>query len=59
VLGDPGLLSRALDNLVVNAIEHGGTRLEISAEPGQDEVEVEVIDSGGQSAAGWLAGACH
>lgn len=49
VLGDPGLLSRALDNLVVNAIEHGGTRIEISAEPGQDEVEVEVIDSGSET----------
>lgn len=49
VLGDPGLLSRALDNLVVNAIEHGGTHIEISAEPGQDEVEVEVIDSGSES----------
>ena len=49
VLGDPGLLSRALDNLVVNAIEHGGTRIEISAEPGQDEVEGEVIDSGSET----------
>ena len=51
VLGDAGLLSRALDNLVVNAIEHGGTRIEISAEPGPDEVEVEVIDSGSETQA--------
>ena len=51
VFGDPGALSRALDNLVVNAIEHGGTRIEISAEPGPDEVEVEVIDSGSESQA--------
>ena len=49
VLGDHGLLAQAFDNLVVNAIEHGGPRIEISAESGESDVEVEVIDSGSES----------
>jgi signal transduction histidine kinase len=48
VLGDPAALSRALDNLVINAIEHGGPTIEITGAMGVDDAEVEVLDSGSE-----------
>ena len=46
VLGDPAALARALDNLVVNAIEHGGPRIEMSGQVEGGQVEVGIHDSG-------------
>ncbi len=39
-------LSQALDNLIVNAIEHGGPRISIDARPYKGRVRVLVVDSG-------------
>ncbi|MGE5283121.1 MAG: sensor histidine kinase, partial [Chloroflexota bacterium] len=39
-------LSQALDNLIVNAIEHGGPRISIDARPYKGRVRVVVADSG-------------
>jgi len=42
-----GRLLQALDNLVANAVEHGGPRLELVGERREDRVRVELRDSGG------------
>lgn len=47
VSGDQDGLSRALDNLIVNAIEHGGPTIRAAAELGPATVRVAVADSGG------------
>lgn len=39
-------LSQALDNLIVNAIEHGGPRISIDARPYKGKVRIVVADSG-------------
>lgn len=39
-------VAQALDNLVVNAIEHGGPEIVIEAQAGQEVLRVAVIDSG-------------
>jgi signal transduction histidine kinase len=39
-------LSQALDNLIVNAIEHGGPRIWVDARPYKDRVRIVVADSG-------------
>lgn len=46
VEGDRDGLSQALDNLVGNAIEHGGPMISLSAELGPDLVRISVADSG-------------
>lgn len=50
VRGDRGDLARALDNLVVNAIEHGGPRIELRATLGVGWLRIAVADSGRPSA---------
>jgi signal transduction histidine kinase len=39
-------VAQALDNLVVNAIEHGGPEIVVEAEVGQNVLRVAVVDSG-------------
>ncbi|MFI5954918.1 ATP-binding protein [Cryptosporangium sp. NPDC051539] len=47
VLADPGLLERALANLVSNAVRHGGGRpMAIRASALADRVEIRVVDTG-------------
>ncbi len=46
VAGDPHALEQALDNLIVNAIEHGGSRVVVSGRRSGDRVLVSVADSG-------------
>jgi signal transduction histidine kinase len=44
--GDRVGLAQALDNLIVNAIEHGGPRVSIDVRPGKGRVRIVVADSG-------------
>lgn len=61
VRGDRDGLERALDNLIVNAVEHGGPRVVVGAEVGAGRLRIVVRDDGaGRSAtarhrrtAGW------
>jgi signal transduction histidine kinase len=46
VRGDRHALSQALDNLVVNAIEHGGTTIVLSGRLRRGRVRIAVVDSG-------------
>ena len=46
VLGDRCLLAQALDNLVVNAIEHGGPEVVLAAAVSGGRLRLAVIDSG-------------
>ena len=47
VVGEPLGLSQALDNLIVNAIEHGGPIVEIGARRHGDRLRIAVADFGG------------
>jgi signal transduction histidine kinase len=50
--GDPLLTRRILDNLLDNALRHGGTAVEVRVECGADAISVSVTDDGpGPSAA--------
>jgi signal transduction histidine kinase len=46
VMGDRPDLAQALDNLIVNAIEHGGPAIAVDARPYKDCVRIVVADSG-------------
>jgi signal transduction histidine kinase len=46
VSADGYALAQALDNLVVNAIEHGGPRIVVEARSGGDRLRIAVRDSG-------------
>jgi signal transduction histidine kinase len=46
VLGDRVELAQALDNLIVNAIEHGGPAISIGARPHRGRVRIVIADSG-------------
>jgi len=46
VLGDRSLLAQALDNLIVNAIEHGGPEVVVAAARNGGELRLAVIDRG-------------
>jgi signal transduction histidine kinase len=46
VLGDPGRLSQALDNLIVNALDHGGPSVVVEARPGPGGLRIAVADDG-------------
>lgn len=46
VSGDRGAISRALDNLIVNALEHGGPRVLVGAELAAPAVRLVVADWG-------------
>jgi signal transduction histidine kinase len=46
VLGDRVELAQALDNLLVNAIEHGGPTISVDARPHRGRVRIVVADSG-------------
>jgi signal transduction histidine kinase len=46
VEGDRVQLAQALDNLIVNAIEHGGPAIEVEAYPRGSCLQVKVVDSG-------------
>jgi signal transduction histidine kinase len=46
VVGDRVELAQALDNLIVNAIEHGGPEISISAHPHKGGVRIVIADSG-------------
>ncbi len=48
--GDAGALGRALDNLLANAIEHGGPEMEVAAVRAGEVVRVSVSDSGRSTA---------
>lgn len=47
LLGDPVALGQALDNLLANAIEHGGPRVLLEARPDSGRLRIAVRDSGG------------
>lgn len=46
VIGDRVELGQALDNLIVNAIEHGGPAISIDARPHKGRVRIVIADSG-------------
>jgi two-component system, NtrC family, sensor histidine kinase HydH len=46
VIGDRVQLAQALDNLIVNAIEHGGPAISIDARPHKGRVRIVIADSG-------------
>jgi two-component system OmpR family sensor kinase len=46
LVADPVRLQQALANLVDNALRHGGSRVELAAEPLGDRVELHVRDDG-------------
>ena len=46
VIGDRVGLAQALDNLIVNAIEHGGPTVSIDARPHKGRVRIVIADSG-------------
>ena len=46
VLGDRVRLAQAIGNLIVNALQHGGGRVELSARLAGDAVRIEVSDEG-------------
>ena len=46
VLGDRRALAQALDNLIVNALEHGGPEVILEGRARGDRLEISVIDSG-------------
>jgi signal transduction histidine kinase len=46
VRGDAGSLAQALDNLIVNAIEHGGPTIVVAASRRQGRLRIAVVDSG-------------
>jgi signal transduction histidine kinase len=50
--GDPAALGQALDNLVVNAIEHGGSRVVVETRSTRSWLRISVLDSGRD---GWAA----
>jgi signal transduction histidine kinase len=55
VLGDRLRLAQAIGNLVLNALQHGGGRVELSARVVADAVRIEVSDEGPGLPAGILA----
>jgi two-component system, OmpR family, sensor histidine kinase TctE len=46
VMGDRASLGQALDNLIVNAIEHGGPTISVDARPHEGCVRIVIADSG-------------
>lgn len=46
VFGDRVELAQALDNLIVNAIEHGGPEVSVDARPHKGRVRIVIADSG-------------
>jgi signal transduction histidine kinase len=46
VIGDRVELSQALDNLIVNAIEHGGPAISVDARPHKGRLRIVIADSG-------------
>jgi len=46
VLGDPIRLSQALDNLIVNALEHGGPHVVVEARSAAGRLRISVADDG-------------
>ncbi len=46
VVGDRAELAQALDNLIVNAIEHGGPTISIDARPYKGRLRIVIADSG-------------
>ena len=46
VLADPHLLAQALDNLIVNAIEHGGPPIRVEGSVARARVRIAVMDRG-------------
>jgi signal transduction histidine kinase len=46
VIGDRTDLAQALDNLLVNAIEHGGPAISVDARPHKGRVRIVIADSG-------------
>ena len=46
LVGDPVRISQALDNLIVNAIEHGGPVVEVAARRRGRRIAITVTDSG-------------
>ncbi len=56
VTGDPASLSAAIENLIVNAIEHGGPRIVVRALVVGRRLRIEVSDDGRESRSGERAG---
>ena len=56
VTGDPAMLSAAIENLIVNAIEHGGPRILVRALVIGQRLRIEVTDNGSHQRAPDRAG---
>jgi signal transduction histidine kinase len=46
ILGDPVLISQALDNLIANALEHGGPNITVEARSAAGRLRISVVDDG-------------
>lgn len=46
LIADPALISQALDNLIVNALEHGGPNLVVEAREARGRLRLSVADDG-------------
>jgi len=57
VLGDPARLAQATGNLIANAIEHGGSRVRVTATSAAAGLRVAVTDDGPGLPSGLLTGA--
>jgi signal transduction histidine kinase len=55
VLGDRVRLAQAIGNLIANAVQHGGGRIELGARRAGDRVRIEVADEGPGLPAGVVA----
>ena len=56
VAGDEARLEQALDNLLANALQHGGTDVVVEARPRAGGIAIAVVDSGAPAPAGQRAG---
>jgi signal transduction histidine kinase len=46
LLADPTRLAQALDNLIVNALEHGGPHITVSGSVGSGRLRIAIVDDG-------------
>jgi signal transduction histidine kinase len=59
VMADPDRVAQALDNLIDNALRHGGLRVSVSADVGANGVRIAVHDTGGSISAQDSSGPRH
>jgi signal transduction histidine kinase len=57
LFADPGRLSQAVDNLIVNALEHGGPNVTVEARATAARLRISVVDDGRSARPAFRAGA--